>query len=725
MSKDPARALVLVHILILALFAVGACAQEIPGRVANTELVGTSSLAAPMQMFDGTQDVLFGKNTKGPYTLSWKPIDRNSESVTINNHRVERTIDYQIDYSSGVLAFNSPIPTGSVIKVEYRFNPKTASKNVQGLSLPLSFDLVKRPDRKLQFSALYKQAGADPKQTSDLTVIGLTGDTKIHEGKLSSLLMFSAESGGGGKDAGFLDRAAMQFGGNTDVGGVKLTTSYSRIGEYFAGAKEYKLKPGAEVLDFGAAFKPSDALALSASTRRIEELAGAREGEVTTTNAYSIAYADGNAPKLNVSRTEVEKDRPDADSQRTTTDQVELEHQLSSGVRAVATHQNVVTEAGGSDSRLTTNQLAVDARVSDKIGVKSNLTQRDSSDTGEDTLVKFDIDAAPSKTLSVKAAVARRDTDASGSDATESLRLTAKPSDKLSIEMNVAHQDSELDGSEFGHAMKVLASPLSYLNVQMDWSGRDSEIRGDEQVGMFQLKADPSKMISVSAAIGLKDNDEYRNLTREARLALKPFERTTISGGYSELESDGAVIARVTDVSAATKPADFVELSGGFKQRENRGGEDVNSYRMAMVLDPGGFFKFTGEYEDNPEDKKGVVLRENNRKLGLLTDFGRLKLKGGFTMRDNYLAGKSSEVTEVGVDYKLSSHSMLTTNYKLDQYREQTALCTNVYSLGYSRRVGSDFNLYLGGRMTTYEENRMYMEGKTEYEAQANLGLRF
>jgi len=94
-------------------------------------------------------------------------------------------------------------------------------------------------------------------------------------------------------------------------------------------------------------------------------------------------------------------------------------------------------------------------------------------------------------------------------------------------------------------------------------------------------------------------------------------------------------------------------------------------------------------------------------------------------MKDNYLAGKRSEVTEVGMDYQLSSYAQLTTSYKLDEYREQSVLSTNVYALGYKHRVGSDFSLYLGGSMTTYEENRMFMEGKTEYEAQANLGLRF
>ena len=726
MSNARTIARIFVHICISALILSGASAQELPGRVATTGITGASAMTAPQNMFDGTQDVLFGRNTKGPYTLSWKPIDRNSESVTVNNHLVQRDNDYRIDYASGILAFTSPIPSGAVIKVGYRFDPKTATRNVSAINMPLTLDLLKRDNRSLQFTALYRQAGADPKQTSDLMILGLSGDTKFESSQLSSMFLFSPEtSGQDTTNASFIDRAAMQVGGSTGIGGLKLTTSYSRIGESFAGAKEYKLKPGVEAMDIAATFAPSDVLNLSASTNRNEQLGGVREGEVTTTNAYAIAYADDGAPKLNVSRTEVEKDRPDAGSQKTTTDQIKLEHQINPNINAVAAHENVVAQGDDGQSRVTTDQLSVDARVNNKVGIKGNLTQKDSSDTGGDTKMKFDIDANPSKTLSVKAAITHRTTDADGSDASETFKLTANPSDRLRIEMNLAHRDLEGEGSEFGHAVKVISSPLSYLNVQMDWSDRQSEIRGNEQVGRFELQANPFKMLSVSAAIGLRDTDEMQNLTREAHITLRPFEHTTLGGGYSELESGGTVIATVKDVSASTNPIKFIQLSGDYKQRQKLGEADLNSMNAAVVLDTGSFLKVTGEYSSNPEDKKGIVQRENNQKVGLLTDFGRLKVKGGYTMKDSYLAGKLSEVREVGVDYRLSAHGLLTTSYKLDEYREQYLLDTNVYAIGYKHRVGSDLDLYIGGTMTTYEQDRMYLEDKTEYQAEANLGVRF
>ncbi len=115
----------------------------------------------------------------------------------------------------------------------------------------------------------------------------------------------------------------------------------------------------------------------------------------------------------------------------------------------------------------------------------------------------------------------------------------------------------------------------------------------------------------------------------------------------------------------------------------------------------------------------------NNQRIGLVSDLGRLKLRGGLTFKDDYLLDKQSEVTEVALDYRLSSHSLLTTSYKLDEYREQAALETSIYSLGYTHRMGSDFHLYLGGSMTTYEKDRALLEDQTEYEAEASLGIRF
>lgn len=714
-----------IYICILTLALPGAYTQELP-RVANTGLTGSSAMVTPQNMFDGTQDVLFGKNTKGPYTLSWKPIDRNSESVSINNHRVERGVDYNIDYASGVLAFTSPVANGAVIKVEYKYDPKTATRNASAVSMPLTLDLLKRDNRNLQFTALYKQAGADPKQTSDLMILGLSGSTKLESGQLSTMFLFTPESDDENTvDASFIDRAAMQLGGDTSIGGLKLTTSYSRIGEHFQGAKEHKLKPGMEVMDFGAAYSLTDALSLNASTKRTEQLAGDKAGEVTSTNTYSAAYAGDGAPKLNVSRTEVEKERPDADVQRTTTDQVKIEHQLSPDLKASATHQNVLTQDGDTESRVTTNQFTVNTKVGEKVGVDSSLTQKNSTEKGDETRVKFDVTAAPSQTLSVKAAVSRLDTDASGRDNSESLKLTAKPSDKLNIEMNLAHRDSEELGTELGHSMKVVSSFLSYLNMVMDWATRDSEFRGNEQVGKLQLEASPWKMLSVSAAIGMHDTEDAHNLSREARMTLKPFDHTTIGGGYSEQETDGTVVAKVTDVNASTKPVKYIQVGGGYKQRQQLGEDDLNSVNVGMVLDSGGLLKLTGDYSRNPENSKGAVLRENNQKIGLLTDFGRLKLKGDYTIKDSYLDGKRSEVRQVGIDYRLSAYSSLTTSYKTDELHEQSMLGTNVYALGYTHRVGSDFNLYLGGTLTTYEENQRIIEGKTEYEAQANLGVRF
>ncbi|MDI6829394.1 MAG: hypothetical protein QME62_13005, partial [Armatimonadota bacterium] len=67
----------------------------------------------------------------------------------------------------------------------------------------------------------------------------------------------------------------------------------------------------------------------------------------------------------------------------------------------------------------------------------------------------------------------------------------------------------------------------------------------------------------------------------------------------------------------------------------------------------------------------------------------------------------------------------ISTGYKLDEYIGQGMLGASSYFLGYTRRVGSDFNLYLGGKLTTYEGDAALIENRVEYGAEAKLGIKF
>jgi len=734
-------------------------AQELPGRASVT-----TAGSQPLLLTTGSEgtfsvitDVLFGSGGRGPYSLSRKPINRFTESVTVDNRLLQRDFDYQVDYTTGTITFTSAVGAKSVIHIEFSCDPSKSVPNRAPLSMPISLDLLKKRDTALQFTGLYKQADPSAKSGTDLAVYGLTGGSKAGQTQLSSMMLFSPDTSGGQSQGTSGQRTAMKFGSSTKTDTLQLSTSYLRVGEKFAGAKDFNLQRGVEAMDMSAVYTPGKSLSMSSSYKRNEILTGEKKGEALATTEHKIVVTPDGAPKLTIAHAEVQKEKPGAQDLTTTTDIVQLEQKLGGSASAVATREAVTTGSGGDETRLTTNQIVLDTKPSDNLAVRSRVVQKESSKDGGETGYGMEINAAPSKTLTMKAAMSRVDAEKTGKAGAETLNLVANPSKLLNLEMNVAHSNTDASGDQLTHALKVVSNPWSALRLelgltgrnvetaedefartfmlsttplrnmalQFDWAERDSQVKGDEQSEGIRVVTSPIAAVKLSGALSQKETPGTRAVSKEAGVELRPFSHTTIGGAYKEVESNGAVVSRVSEVSASTKPVGFVELSGGYKTRATAGQENLDTMNVAMKVGSGGFFNLTGAYSQNPEDKKGIVQRMNTQSLGLKTDFGRLKLKGAYTLKDEYLAGRFGQQKDFGLDLRLSQEALLTSGYSVDERREACLLQTSVYSLGFVQRMGSTLNLYLTGKMTTYERDRLLLQDQTEYEGEARLGLKF
>ncbi|MDH7481582.1 MAG: hypothetical protein QHH26_06355 [Armatimonadota bacterium] len=723
----------LVYALSIALLIGFLCpvafGQELAGRTANISSSANhyaASSVSGLQSLTGVVDVFLGKNTKGPYYLSWRPIEEGTENVQLNGIRLQRGKDYTVDCSSGTIAFSEPVDEKSIIRVEYSRDPKKAVQNTAPTVLPMTYDLLKKENSSLQLLGLYKQGDPNKQKSADLTVFGFTGERKSKESTISSMFLYGSGGGSGGlnSDKSFLDQAALKLGGSTNTDNFQLRTSYMRVGEHFAGAKEYKLQQGSEAMDLLATYKPTDILTLSSSFTRSENLKEEKKGEVLSTSEHKIIVDPKDSSKLTLSHKEVNKEKPDVAEQKTITDRLQLEGKLGESTSATAIHETTSTLVGDVGSKVTTNELMLNTAAAPNVAVKSKIMQKDSSETGEEVRLNFDVDATPSKLVGINLGISHIDADTAGRDDSQTLKLTANPSSRLSFEMGFARRDSSQKGDEEGQTLKLTSNLTQKLKLEMDYANLDSSIGESREVGNLRLQTSPMEYMTIFAALGQQEIGDVRSLSREARMELRPFKHTALSGGYKEIESNGSTVARVTEVSASTKPADFVEFSGAYKQREADNQEDIDSLNLTLKLDAGGPFKFFGTYVSNPEEK-GIVQRTLRQTLGLTSDLGRLRLRGGLTLKDDYMVSKRSEITEVGMDYRLSPRSTISTGYKLDEYVGQGVLDTTSYFLGYTRRVGSDFNLYLGGKLTTYDGDMALMENRTEYEAEARLGIKF
>lgn len=755
MQGSWARTRACVIISIFALAGPAVFGQELPGRIA-----GGSAPQVVLNMrgdtsYDVVSDVFFGKDSGGPYNLTWRGINRFTDTVSVDDKFLSRDFDYFIDYAAGTISFVSSIASKSVIRVEYSCDPTVASKNTAPFNVPITLDLMKKETRALQFTGLYRQADSNARSAADVLVYGLTGGAKGKEGEVSSMFLFSPERPGD-TDSSMGERSAIRVGGTTKTDTLELRTSYLRVGEQFAGSKDYQLQHGTDTLDLSAVLTPTDSLRVSSAFKRTELLAGDKKGETVASAEHKIVLSPDGAPRLTAVRSEISKERPGIDDQKTTTDRLQLEHQLGQNVSAVATHESVSKEVGGTGTTLTTNQLAMTAKPSESLAIQGKLAQKDSSIDGEETSLALNVDATPSKIVSIKGGMTRSDSEKTGETNTESLKLMVDPNENLKVQMDMKRTDTSTAGEELAHNLRVISTPVSALRLELgmsgrrmdrpgdewargvklsttavsrtsigiDWSQKDSELSGAEEFGGIRVETKPTETVRLTGALSERETTEDRVVSKEAGVQVQPFSHTTVGGAYREITGNSGMSSRVSEVSATTKPSDFIQLAGAYKARETAGQDDLDSLNVSLQLDTGGFLKFTGGYITNPEDKKGVVQRMNSQTIGLRTDFGRLKLTGAYTMNDQYIAGIRGETTEIGMDLRLSDSSMLTTGYTLDEMREASIRETTIYTLGFSRRVGNRLNLYVGGKRTAYENEAMFGM-QSEYEAEARLGLKF
>ncbi len=118
------------------------------------------------------EEYFIGTGSPGPFYLSYRPIVENSETVIVDGITYPKTA-YQINYLSGMVLFNTPVPAGSAIVIRYRYTTDVASvgsKQVLGLDgkinllgLPLVLQMAQSTDGVRQGTAFGLQTSKNLK----------------------------------------------------------------------------------------------------------------------------------------------------------------------------------------------------------------------------------------------------------------------------------------------------------------------------------------------------------------------------------------------------------------------------------------------------------------------------------------------------------------------------------------------------------------------------------
>jgi len=672
----------------------------------------------------GVSDVIVGHNNKGPYYLTWTNVSPDSIVVTVNGRMLKRGDDYNIDLKSGMIAFNSIVENDAIVHVSYQTVPGKSQRTAGGPSVPVNLSLFQGQSASLNLTALY--AHNDPNNPdAGKTIIGLGGNKSWAGTKFNSQFLISQkdDTNPQADNANTWERAAMKLGGDTSVGALKLTGSFQHAGDAFSGAKEFGTGLGKDVTNLGAAFAPTKTIQASASFVSNKDTAGATNGNSSTVNQQSIVFTPGKSTNLSLCHTT--NDTANAAGSETSVDtkSVQFSQKFGAATSALASFNDTTTLAGTAHDHIRVSGFQISSTALRKTSLQTTLTQKYSDSQGSEQSIGFGMSTKPVNQVSVDFGYGMLDNQSVGHQASTNVKVTASPVKQVAVQAAYSGVDSTVLGQTSTANVAVQASPVRGMQFQGSFAENVQNSQQQFQRN-FSLTGAPVQFAKFTAMFSQKGVNSLDDVTKGAQLQLSPAKSMTLAAGYKYVET-GPQVMTIWDYSAATKPCNFFSLAGDYRQRDLQDSDAPDTTNMSLALSPARLFTLTGEYHVNPEDKNGVVQNYNSTVLGMTTHIGSIGLQTNYSQKDEYLASRFSDERGLGFALPFFGHGQLTTGCKLARYLDGSDSTTRTYSLGYTHSIGSDFSLTLTGYYTQYLQNNTLQPDKTEYSAEANLGVKF
>jgi hypothetical protein len=385
--------------------------------------------------------------------------------------------------------------------------------------------------------------------------------------------------------------------------------------------------------------------------------------------------------------------RVDMDSRagggETTSVRHSLGYALSKDARITYTRLDTQKDVGGGSSRSVTDTLQLAGKLGDRTSAKFTWTGAENNDS-----------VLRTQHLSVNSAL-----------------LTG-----VAVDASYRVSESSREGQATALDVGVTAAPAKNVEVKAAFSDRDSTVSGPDTSGSIRVAARPAERLKVSAGIADRQAGQVGIRSRDLRIESQPLEFLSVSGGYAFNDSGNTSVV-VRDIAATARPWGFATVEGVFKNRDSSSSE-VNTSALALSVAPVSFLGITASLSQNPEDNKGNVQYFDARSLGVKANIGILSLTGGYSSKEEYLAGREWWETRLGLGVRLARATHLTGGYEYSETQASQGLSSRRLTVGLRRDLGSDFNLLLSGSRTDVEQSSIPGTDR-RYEAEVRLGVRF
>ena len=397
--------------------------------------------------------------------------------------------------------------------------------------------------------------------------------------------------------------------------------------------------------------------------------------------------------------------------------------QASAGVRQT---EDTVGAAAGTKSVIQEQNLVVAPADGTKVAVSHTSTQTTAASTGsstsvESTAVKVNQKIGSAAAASVTASTLTS-TKPGGTEKTQSQSVVVTGG-ALAAQVGLTQKESDAAGQAKTTDVAVQAKLGGGTQLQ----GRIVNAEDGDKT-TFQrdvsIVSKPVEFARVEASFSQKGVNDKDDVAKAAKVELSPFAHTQLSAGVKYVEN-GPSAMMIRDYAASTRPAGFVSFSGSLRQRTTAGGEAPDSAAAQLSLAPTKTVTFTGGFQSNPEDNQGRIQAYRATELGMKLRFGSVGLSTGYAAKDEYAAGRLSDEGKIGLELPAFGGGTLAAGYKMSRLLDGSRTTSNTYSLGYSHALGSSLSLSLTGYYTQYLKDRALLRDKTEYSAEASVGLKF
>jgi len=656
--------------LCIAVLSPFAAAQQ-PANVPAALSGGDSSQT-------GYTDVFIGRNTRGPYLLSWKGIRARSERVVVDGRTFQRDEEYSIDYNTGTLVFAQPLRNGSMAQVTYEIDAKTAQRNPKTLQMPLDMELLNAARGKLALTGAYSAALDKPGK--ETTLLGLTGEL-LPSGSTQVAATFLTDVNARGR---LEEKSGLRLQASSRGETAEWTLSYLTAGREFSGAQAWKVKPDTDALSTSLKLLLSQRLNVSLGFQQ-SDTSGAKAAGTSAALAYSpsegvravVSYANQKNPLATVT---------------TTSASVSLQRgALTAGIERRTQQQEALLQ-GRSD--VTTDRLTAQMNITPNTQAQALLEQQrmeGAQGTTERSTASLGVTTSPTQGVQLRTGI-RYDEIGEKQQTELSLGLEAKPSSTYRLLGSYVQKQGERGDRTTATSLRVVGTPRPAMQLE---TGASLETAGD-----------------------------WASLKQDVLLALQPWQGIRLETGVQGMYA-GEREGYVRTLRAYLAPNRTWRLDATHRLRLTDSGAPPETWGVALSVTPSSSLSLTGSYTRNPEDNKGNIKQEEQAELKLRAQMSALTLQGSVGMRRDLLHSTNVTLADFALIYRFSPWTELLTGYRLNRQQSASELTTHTYRLGYRYALSDVLNLSLEGTLTTYERDRLFQPNQTEYEARLKLGVKF